>query len=289
MGCILCGRAELRLRYTKSDYRICTCLSCELTQLHPLPPCEAGSQIYGDGYFTGTDNTVGYEDYANQEREYLETFAEDVRRIGEFVPSGTVLDIGCGFGYFVREALAAGYDAYGVDLSADAIRAAERELPGRVFEGAFESVAEIADKRFDVIFASHLIEHIPDPRSFVRSLAERLTDDGIVVFVTPNIDSLLARASRARWVSFKVPEHLAYYNPRTISALVESAGLESLTIDSAYQYYAVGFLMKRIRELIDPIGRIIPRFEDLELMRDRMLRVTSGSLRIIARRRATPL
>jgi len=285
LGCMFCGDAELRRRYTKSDYHICTCASCNLTQLHPLPLLDAGADIYGDSYFSGADNAVGYEGYADQEREYLETFAEDVRRIGDFVPHGSVLDIGCGFGYFVRQASAAGYDAYGVDLSADAVQVAERHLPGKVFQGAFESVAELEGKRFDVIFASHLIEHIPDPRTFVANLAERLTVDGIVVFVTPNIDSLLARASRARWVSFKVPEHVAYYNPTTITALIESAGLESLAIDSAYQYYALGFLMKRIRELIDPVGRAIPRFENLGILRDRMLRVTSGSLRMIARRR----
>ena len=285
MSCMMCGNAELRRRYTKSGYHICTCLSCNLTQLHPLPPMEVGAAVYGDGYFSGTDNVVGYEDYADQEREYLQTFSEDVRRIGDFVPSGSILDIGCGFGYFVREAAAAGYDAYGVDLAADAIRVAERHLPGKVFQGEFESVAELEGKHFDVIFASHLIEHIPDPRTFVANLAERLTVDGVVAFVTPNVSSLLAKVSGARWVSFKIPEHLAYYNPTTINDLIESAGLETLAIDSAYQYYGLSFLMKRIRELIHPVGRVIPKFEDLAILRGRMLRVTSGSLRIIARRR----
>lgn len=282
---MVCGNAELRQRYTKSGYDICTCLSCDLTQLHPLPPFEIGADIYSDGYFSGADNAVGYEGYAEQEREYLQTFAEDVRRIGDFVPSGSILDIGCGFGYFVRQAAAAGYDAYGVDLSADAVRVAERHLSGKVFQGAFESVAELDGKRFDVIFASHLIEHIPDPRSFVANLAERLTADGVVVFVTPNIGSLLARASGARWVSFKIPEHVAYYNRTTINDLIESAGLETLAIDAAYQYYALSFLLKRIRELIHPVGFIIPKIENLGILRDRMVRVTSGSLRIIARRR----
>jgi hypothetical protein len=43
--------------------------------------------------------------------------------------------------------------------------------------------------------------------------------------------------------------------------------------------------MSRVRELIRPLGALVPRFEDLPVFRDRMLRVTSGSLRAIARLR----
>ena len=58
MGCMLCGNTEFRRCYAKSGYDICTCLSCNLTQLHPLPPFEMGADIYSDSYFSGTDNAV---------------------------------------------------------------------------------------------------------------------------------------------------------------------------------------------------------------------------------------
>jgi SAM-dependent methyltransferase len=287
--CLHCGGGRLRLLYhlvQKGDARIVECFDCDLVQLEVLPTPEELEALYAEGYFEGVGSDAGYEEYANQEQEYLATFDDDVRRIRDFVADGSVVDIGCGYGYFVRSALAAGLNAYGVDLSSDGIREAEKHAPGRVFRGTIDTVEALADRRFDVIFASHLIEHISEPRLFVEDLVRRLSDRGIVMFVTPNIDSWLARMSGPRWISFKIPEHVAYYTPKTIGRLLEGAGLEVVAIDAAYQYYRLPFLMSRIRELVNPVGRVVPRFEHWPSMRDRMLRVTSGSLRVIARRPA---
>jgi SAM-dependent methyltransferase len=287
-GCLGCGAEELRLLYhfpDKEDARIVICNACDLAQLEKLPSAEELDALYAEGYFEGVGSDAGYEEYANQEQEYLATFGDDVNRIRDFATEGSILDIGCGYGYFVRRALAAGFDAYGVDLSSDGIREAEKHAPGRVFRGTLDDVEALADRRFDVIFASHLIEHIPDPRPFIETLVPRLNEGGIIMFVTPNLDSWLARVSGRRWVSFKIPEHVAYYTPTTIGHLLEGAGLEVVAVDPAYQYYRLPFLMSKIRELVDPVGRLVPGFEHWTSMRDRMLRVTSGSLRVTARRR----
>lgn len=243
--------------------------------------------LYSEGYFEDSGSEAGYAEYADQEEEYLATFAEDVRRIQTFRSTGSLLDIGCGYGYFLRQALDKGFDAYGIDRSPDAIQEAEKHSPGRVFEGTIETVEALSNRKFDVIFASHLVEHVLDPRSFVQELAQHLSADGILVFVTPNIESWLARISGSRWVSFKIPEHVAYYAPSTIRQLVETAGLEIVAIDSAYQYYGLPFLMSKIRDLIDPIGRIVPKFEHSAVMRNRKVRVTSGSMRVIVRHTTT--
>jgi len=287
VACLGCGGERHRLVRVLADEdgaRIVACNACQLVQLEEVPGPEELARLYANGYFEGSETGAGYQGYAGQEREYLATFAADVRRISEFVPTGSVLDVGCGYGYFVRSALAGGYDAYGVDLSADGVREAAKHAPGRVFRGTIDTVEALAGRRFDVVFASHLIEHLTEPRRFLSELVNRLSDRGIVVLVTPNIESLLARVSGSRWVSFKIPEHVAYYTPKTLGQLAEAAGLEVLAVDPAYQYYRLPFLMGRVRELIHPLGRILPPLERTEWLRDRMVRVTSGSLRLIARK-----
>jgi hypothetical protein len=129
-----------------------------------------------------------------------------------------------------------------------------------------------------------VIEHIPESNAFMADLVGRLNEGGVIALVTPNIESMLARVSGRRWVSFRLPEHVSYYSPSTIQCLLETAGLEVVSVKPAYQYYALPFLMYRIRALIHPIGKLIPQIETSALLRNRMVRVTSGSLRVIARR-----
>ncbi len=284
MNCILCGVSnEFDYRLKKCGYEILECRNCGVSQISPRPESEALAAIYDETYFCNADESRGYMDYAKQEPEYLATFGEDVRRICGIVPRGRLLDVGCGFGYFLRKAAEAGFDCYGIDLAGRAVDTARQHLPGRIFQGTLNSVQELRDERFDVIFASHVIEHIPDPRGFVSELASRLNPGGIIVFITPNIRSLLSRASGSRWVHYKVPEHVAFYDPGTIRRLFDQASLKTLVVESAYQYYQLPFVAEKIRHLIRPADRIIPRVEHLPTLRRRIIRVNSASIRAIAR------
>jgi SAM-dependent methyltransferase len=287
--CILCAaRGPFRRRFTKDDYGIAECLTCGLVQLQPTPTPETLRALYEtDSYFGGEGS--GYSEYESQEPEYLATFREDVRRIAEFAPSGKVLEVGCGYGYFLQCALQAGYDAYGIDLSPTAVKWASERLPNRVFCGLLEEVPEIQEQQYDVIFGSHLIEHLTEPGAFLERAGKLLRPGGLLVLVTPNIASLLSRASGRRWVSYKIPEHVSYYDPRTITALLDRSGFSVRAVDSAYQYYALPFVASRVRELLDPVSRLIPPIERLRPLTTRRIRVTSGSMRVVATRNDTPL
>jgi SAM-dependent methyltransferase len=285
-SCILCAATgPFRPRWRKDGYGIEECPSCGLVQLVPTPTPETLRALYSqDSYFSG-DGDSGYSQYESQEQEYLATFKEDVRRIAEFVPTGRVLEVGCGYGYFLRCAVDAGYDAYGIDLSPTAVKWASERLPGRVFCGLLEEVPEIQGQQYDVIFGSHLIEHLTEPGAFLETAARLLRPGGLIVLVTPNIKSLLARVSRSRWVSLKIPEHVSYYDPATITTLLTRADFTVQAIDPAYQYYTVPFVASRVRELLSPVSRLVPRVEDLKPLRTRRIRVTSGSMRVIAARK----
>jgi len=281
--CILCAeKGPFKPRGKKGGYGIEECPSCGLVQLVPTPTPETLRALYeGDSYFDGEAGT-GYSEYEDQEEEYLATFREDVRRIGEFIPSGRILEVGCGYGYFLQAAEEAGYDAYGIDLSPMAVEWAAKRHPDRVFLGLLEEVPEIQGQKYDVIFGSHLIEHLTEPSDFLRQAGKLLRPGGLVVMVTPNIKSLLSRVSGSRWVSFKIPEHVSYYDPATITTLLSRTGYTVRSVDSAYQYYALPFIGTRVRELLNPVSRLVPPVERLAALRDRKIRVTSGSMRVLA-------
>lgn len=69
---------------------------------------------------------------------------------------------------------------------------------------------------------------------------------------TPNVKSLLARVTGRRWVSYKIPEHVAYFSPDTLAdALAPVFEIEH--VSSCGQYVTPAFLLSRIGDAL-PFG-----------------------------------
>lgn len=106
------------------------------------------------------------------------------------LPSGILVDVGCGRG-FLRRVLQADFARYvGVDLIRYDGFPADCELLICNFD---RSPLPLTDNYADVVAAVETIEHLENPRSFMRELARVAAPGGFVVVSTPNQLSLLAR------------------------------------------------------------------------------------------------
>src|SRR4029453_16349947 len=78
---------------------------------------------------------------------------------------------------------------------------------------------------------SQVIEHVADPRAFVRRIHEVLRPGGIFVLETPNTDTMDWKWFRSgAWGAYHIPRHWTFFDPTSLRRLVESAGFEFLDL-----------------------------------------------------------
>jgi len=131
-----------------------------------------------------------------------------------------VLEVGCNTGFILKGLSDLGYSVTGTDLSSTAVRFA-REWYGldSIYLAEFPPATETG--AFDVLIASHVIEHVLEPRDFVDKCARFLRKDGIFIIRTPNVDSIGIRAFRGYYPVFCPPIHLNHFSVRTLSSVLD--------------------------------------------------------------------
>lgn len=145
-----------------------------------------------------------------------------------YVPGGRFLDFGCGSGDVVAFARFVGWKAEGIEISAAAV-AAGRRAGLDLTHGSVEAL-EAVPGRYDYVFSSHCVEHIPDAARVFRAFHRALKPGGCLAVEVPNGDASALERFGAYYYYLGMPVHVHVFTPRSISILAESAGLESIDV-----------------------------------------------------------
>lgn len=125
------------------------------------------SRQYGQEYFDG-DRTYGYGGYHYDGRWI--PVAQDIMSHFGLRSGARVLDVGCAKGFLVKDMVDLGLDAYGLDVSAYAVRNCPVEIAGRLQIGTADQLP-FADSTFDAVISINTIHNL-DRQKCVNALSE---------------------------------------------------------------------------------------------------------------------
>lgn len=144
--------------------------------------------------------------------------------VPHFVSNGRLLDIGCAWGGYLGRMRELGWEAYGIELNAEAARHAREELGlTQVRAGSFADL-DYPDGFFDVVHMSMVLEHLHEPGEALRRIHRLLRADGQLILSVPDISGFEARLFKDKCYTLQVPQHLSHFSPETATELLRRRG-----------------------------------------------------------------
>lgn len=218
-------------------HTVIACETCGFAHVVPLPDEPALAALYTQSYYAETK-----PDYLVRAREdepwarlgfddrldLLEAHLPEKRR--------RLLDVGSGPGFFLARAAERGWQAQGIDPSAQACTHAHG-LGLRVMQAAFDGTAAERLGVFDAVVLTNMLEHVADPIGLLGRAWSVLDGRGLVCVTVPNdynpLQETLRRAgARPWWVA--PPHHLNYFTFDTLGALLSEIGFQEVARSTSF-------------------------------------------------------
>lgn len=136
---------------------------------------------YDEGYFHGQGSGYGEAGYEREHADWSRSIAWMKTR---FDREPRWLDVGCAYGFLLKQAAKLGVEAVGVDISSYALQ--QETGPGGSKIQGLADFLPFLDNSFGIVSLFDLLEHVDNPDTVIDEVKRVLTDDGICLITTPD-------------------------------------------------------------------------------------------------------
>lgn len=154
---------------------------------------------------------------------------KELKSMEPFRRLNRILEVGAGRGWFIREAAAAGWETWAVEVNADALAHLQRNTITRIITAPAEEF-QVPDESVDVVRMWDVIEHLQSPRQAVARIFRCLRPRGVFRLSTTNFASLSRRVNGPEWVYLNGSDHIVLFEPATITHLLSKQGFSRVEI-----------------------------------------------------------
>jgi len=226
---------EGKLLDSKNEFKIIDCELCGFAHAIPIPSEDFLNQYYSEKYvgkrpeyFSRIIEDLDWWNILYDEKyDLLEKNLKTNKR--------KILDVGSGAGYFLKKGVERGWDTLGVEPSKQSSKHAE-ELGLKIVNESLNKGNYKNLGTFSAIHMHEVLEHIPDPVEFIGMLKKMLDKNGLLMIVCPNdynpLQLSYAKSDNHWWVA--PPEHLNYFNVKSITKLLEKLDFSVLDLTTTF-------------------------------------------------------
>ncbi len=229
--------------------RYVKCKNCHLIYVNPI---EKASKINGDY------SKMGNTDAPIIRGSRLRAAKSQLGLIKKYKSGTTLLDIGCGEGFFLFNASKAGYTTKGIEISQDAAEYAGREFGLDVEAKPFEEL-QFPDNYFDVVTLWQVLEHVPYPLIVLKEVHRILKPEGLLATSTPDIESILAKIFRRKWWNLR-RLHINQFTVKTLTDMLKRAGFKNVFSTKYKEHISISMLVISLLKHLKMYERAKSRF-----------------------------
>lgn len=233
---------------SESEFQLVSCSGCGFLFTNPRPPAHTIGQYY---------ESADYISHHDEARDIMSTIYKQVRNYTTrqkikllartVARKGTLLDIGSGTGFFLRQAKTAGWQVTGTEPDVQARNVGR----SRVGEEVYENIDNpfFSNKEYDAITMWHVLEHVHLLNETMEWLHGHLAAQGRLFIAVPNPESDDAQHFAAEWAAYDVPRHLYHFTKQSMRQLAAAHGFKIKQIlPMWFDAFYVGMLSTKYRQ-----------------------------------------
>ena len=182
--------------FKNKNISVSRCKKCDFVYLdHQLSKLQ---DLYNENYWEA-ENTINDKVEKYNESQYFR-IKKTINIIKKYSKNKTVciLDVGCGDGRFMKSAKSF-FEVSGIEFDKKMkLSVIDKNLDIRY--GKFEKMT--FKKKYDIVFLSHVIEHLPNPNLYLKKIHQILKPSGLLFILCPNeINSIFSKISNFSFIS----------------------------------------------------------------------------------------
>lgn len=233
-NCPVCDSTSSKIFCKKDGFVHNQCTNCSMVYLSPRLTVDATHDFYNSVVNEAYNDTKFHDDSSSSMDDQLNLLNFSIlQKYVKYSKNLKLLEIGPGRGVFLKKASTEGFHTTAIELNSKLIDKLSK-FCDEVYSDDLTKL-NLIENSYDVIYFRDVIEHIPNPKIFLKEIWRILKRRGILIIDTHNIDALIFRLTKEYHTVIFGFEHPLHWSPKTLKLACESVGLSH--VNSHFQEF----------------------------------------------------